>query len=198
MTYATTAELRNFLRLGRPYVDEEEAEAALLLDLAGGVIEDATGQSLELSTDTVTLDGPTRSDRERPGRNGSRRLLLPRWPVVGVESVTLLDVDGDDQVLEFGRDRDYTWSASGILTRVGADWPDGDQVVEAVVTAGYTVLPRGVKRIELRLAAAGWGNPEGLTAESLGDHSKSYAAETLGMELSDADKKTLGLYRART
>ncbi|WP_436772064.1 hypothetical protein [Yinghuangia sp. YIM S09857] len=195
MTYATTAELRNFLRLGRPYVDDEEAEASLLLDLAGGVIEDATGQSLELATDTVVLDGPTRSDRERNGRNGSRRLLLPRWPVAAVASVTLLD---DDQLLEFGRDRDYTWSASGILTRVGADWPDGDQVVEAVVTAGYTTIPNGIKRIELRLAAAGWGNPEGLTAESLGDHSKSYAAETLGMELSDADKKTLGLYRART
>lgn len=196
MAYATPAELRHWLRLPDPLTPDEEAQAALLLELAEGTVEEETGQGLEQSADTVTLDGPTAEDGDYQQATGSKRLVLPRWPVTAVTSVTLT---GDDQLLVHGADRDYTWSAAGIITRRGAYWPAGDQVTEVVYTAGYSTIPKGVRRIVLRLAGTGWPNPGGaLTAETLGDHSRTFSAEGLGMELSEADKRTLGAYRART
>ncbi|WP_329545563.1 hypothetical protein OG548_14390 [Streptomyces sp. NBC_01356] len=197
MAYALANDLRLFLRHPGPFTDNEIAQAELLIELAEGAIDDETGQSLELATDTVILDGPTRSERwpDAPG-TGSRTLILPRWPVTAVESVILLRDSEDDETLTFGQD--YTWSAAGTLTRVNSWWPSGDRCIQVVDTAGHSPIPKGVKRIALRVAAAGWGNPELLASESLGDHSKSWSAEALGMVLSEADKKTLGLYRART
>ncbi|MFD9445507.1 hypothetical protein ACFWBR_42320 [Streptomyces sp. NPDC060006] len=199
MAYVTANELRLFLRHPAAFTPDEEAQAELLIELAEGAVEDETGQSLELSEDTVILDGPTRAEHwpDTPG-TGSRTLVLPRWPVSAVESVTLLNDDQDDEELTFGKDQDYTWSAAGTLTRVNGWWPTGDRCIQVVNTAGHAPIPKGVRRIVLRLAAAGWGNPELLASESLGDHSKAWSAEALGMVLSEADKKTLGLYRART
>jgi hypothetical protein len=186
MAYASGAELRLFLRHAEPFTAEEQDQAELLLDLATGAIDEETGQSLELSTDTVLLDA-----------DGGRKLILPRWPVTAVASVTLTDT-GD--VLVHGADRDYTWSASGILYRRGACWPCGPQTVEVVHTAGHTTVPPGPKRVALRLAAQAWPNPGGvLASETLGDHAVSYATPAeAGMSLSADDKRTLGLYRART
>ena len=181
--YATTDQLRVWLRLAA-WADGQEEQADLLLDLAGGVIEEETGQSLEESTDTLLLDS-----------DGGSKLVLPRWPVTAVQSVTLVD---DDQDLTFGRDADYTWSAAGVLTRVGGCWPCGDQAVSAVVTAGFSVIPKGITRIELRLASAAWNNPANLASESLGDLSRSWSAEDVGMTLSEADRRQLAAYKART
>jgi len=179
------------LMLGLPALAAEQAERAeLLLDLALGVIEGEAGQPLESSTDTVLLDGPD-ADCDQLG---DRRLVLPRWPVTAVDSVTLTD---GDEVLEHAAEQGYTWSAAGVLTR-RSGWPSGDQAVQVVYTAGFTELPKGLERIRLRLAVQAWGNPEGLTAESLGDHSRSFNAEALGMELSSKDVRAIGPYRART
>ncbi|MFF2774854.1 hypothetical protein ACFVU3_08085 [Streptomyces sp. NPDC058052] len=197
MPYATPDQLRLWLRLPEPFTADEAATAELLLDLAQGVIDDETGQSLESATDTLVLDSPTRSDPHRTATR-SHRLVLPRWPVTAVDSVTVHTEDGDDQALAYGPAADYTWSADGILTRIGDTWPAHDRAITAVVTAGFITLPSGVTRISLRLAAAGWSNPEGLSAETLGDHSRSFSAEALGMELTAADKRALGAYRART
>lgn len=194
MAYATADELRRLLR-EESFTADDTATAELLIELAEGVIEDETGQALEQSEDTVTLDGPTDTDSRFQGGTGSRRLILPRWPVTAVASVTLTD---DAEVLVFGRDEDYTWSAAGILHRRGTEWPCTDRSIEVVYTAGYTTIPSGLKRMALRLAMAGWSNPERLTSESLGDHSKAWDAAALGMELTDSDRRTLGAYRART
>lgn len=199
MTYASSEELRLFLRHPEAFTADETATAELLLELAEGEIDDVTGQSLTLSTDTVTRDSPTWQDPwpQSPG-TGSHKLILPRWPVTDVTSVTTLNDDEADEVLEFGKDHDYTWSAAGTLTRVNGWWPTHDQSVQVVYTAGHNPVPAGAKRIELRMAAAAWGNPMLLASESLGDHSRSFSAEALGMQLSDKDRKLLGLYRART
>jgi len=188
MAYATADEFRLFIRHPGAFRQEETDQAEFLLDLAGACIEEETGQSLEQSTDTLTLDG-----------TGGRRLVLPRWPVTAVSSVTLLgDVD-DDEVLTFGADHDYTWSAAGTLTRGGACGPEGDRNIEAVVTAGLVTIPMSLKRIALRLCVAPWANPNNLSSEQLGDLSRSYNTATdIGMELSNSDRKLLGAYKART
>lgn len=196
MSYASENELRLLLR-HPPFTEDQAATAALLLELAEGVIEEETGQPLARSTDTVILDSPTRQDGwpHQPGA-GSRKLVLPRWPVTAVESVTILGSgDQADDVLEPSA---YTWSASGTLTRSSGWWPLTDRSVEVVYTAGHDPVPKGVKRIQLRLAAAAWGNPLMASSESLGDHSVSFSAEDLGMTLAAKDKAALGRYRART
>ncbi|MFC8012208.1 head-tail connector protein [Streptomyces cinereoruber] len=197
MAYATPEQLRLLLRQ-EAFTDDEAAAAELLIDLAQGAIEDETGQPLESSTDTVTLDGPTRDSNLYQSATRSQRLILPRWPVTAVASVTVHGEDGQDVELVHGPHRDYTWSGDGILTRVGGEWPAHDRAVTVTYTAGFLTLPAGVRRICLRLASVGWSNPEFLSAETLGDHSRSFSAEALGMELTAADRRTLGAYRART
>ncbi|MFJ8863617.1 hypothetical protein ACIRD8_35020 [Streptomyces sp. NPDC102451] len=195
MAYATADELRRMLR-EESFTEDDTATAELLIELAQGVIEDETGQALEQSEDTVTLDGPAENDERSQNGTGSRKLILPRWPVTDVASVSLTDDDGEDLV--FGKDRDYTWSAAGILHRRGGDWPGHQRAIEVTYTAGYSTIPAGLKRLCLRLAAGAWSNPERLTSEALGDHSKAWAADALGMELTDSDRRTVGAYRART
>lgn len=194
MAYATADELRRLLRL-ESFTEDDTATAELLIELAQGVIEDETGQALEQSETTVTLDGPTENDSPFQGGTGSRKLILPRWPVAAVAAVTLTE---DQEDLAFGQDEDYTWSAAGILHRRGSDWPCHDRAIEVTYTAGYTTIPAGLKRLCLRLAVGAWSNPERLTSEALGDHSKAWAADALGMELTDSDRRTVGVYRART
>lgn len=198
MAYADPNDLRLLLRLPA-FTGEQEATATLLIELAEGVIDDETGQPLELSTDTVVLDSPTRQDPwpQAPG-TGSHKLILPRWPVTAVTSVTILKDTGDDEVLTYGADHDYTWSAAGTLTRVNGWWPTDDQCVQVVYTPGHSPVPKGVKGIALRLAAGAWANPLLASSESLGDHSIAFSADALGMVLSKADRRALGLYRART
>ncbi|WP_060880163.1 hypothetical protein [Streptomyces scabiei] len=199
MAAATANELRLLVRHPAPFTADETATADLLISLAEGEVEDVTGQSLELSTDTVVLDSPTRQDsRPNVPGTGSDRLLLPRWPVTAVASVTILNDTEADEELEYGADHDYTWSASGTLTRVNGWWPTWDRSVQVVYTAGHNPYPTGAKRIVLRMAAAAWGNPLVLASESLGDHSRSFSAEDLGMSMSGKDRQLLGLYRART
>jgi hypothetical protein len=195
MPVATPDELRLWLRRSTAFTAEETAQAALFLELAQGTIEDEAGQPLDSRTDTVTLDGPSREDTEFHAGTGTRKLVLPRWPVTAVESVTLTK---DDELLTHGPDEDYTWSQSGVLTRRGAWWPAGDQAIEVVYTAGFVTWPAGLKWIALRLAGAAWDNPGGLTAEQLGDHRRQWAAEALGMELSRADMRLIGAYQAKT
>ncbi|WP_433406875.1 hypothetical protein [Streptomyces sp. CA-146814] len=197
MPYATADNLRLLLRQPS-FTEDDTATAELLIELAQGVIDEETGQALELSEDTVTLDGPTRDDSRYQGQTASRHLILPRWPVTAVASVTLTDDEGDGEDLTFGKDADYTWSRDGTLHRRGGDWPTHDRAITVTYTAGYAPVPAGVKRLCLRLAAGGWSNFERLTSESLGDHSKAWAADALGIELTPTDEKKLGLYRART
>lgn len=198
MPVATPSDLRAWLRI--PAADwsaDDAAAAALLLELAQGVIEEEAGQTLDSSEDTVILDGPTHNDGQHHAAGGSVRLVLPRWPVTAVDSVELLNRDGSvSSTLMHGAD--YTWSQAGILTRIGGCWPTGDQVVRLTYTAGFVTWPAGLRRIALRLAAQAWTNPANLTQEVLGDHSRSFAAESLGMELSQTDRRVISAYRART
>lgn len=184
MPYAEAAELGVLMGRGEAGLDAEEtARAELLLALATGVIDDEIGQSLTLATDTVVLDG-----------NGGHRLLLPRWPVTAVASVTIVEEDGSETVLEHGSD--YRWTSYGRLRRIGHCWPRREQAIEVVDTAGWAPIPDGVKAMCLRLARVGWDNAAGLESERLGDWAAKWA--TPGMQLTTAEKRSLAMYRART
>lgn len=180
MPFVTEQEFANYLRTS--FDEEDAATAAQLLADAQGTIEDEVGQRLEQSTDTVTLDG-----------SGTEELLLPRWPVTAVTSVTVTEASGTVKVLS--TPADYSWSQSGVLTRKGGCWPDGDRSVDVVYTPGYAQLPTNVKRICRRLAASAWHNPAGADSEDTGDHRVRWAAP--GGELTTGEKRMLDPYRVR-
>lgn len=151
-----------------------------LIEEGTGLIERETGPLLQ-SLDTVTLDG-----------TGRPKLLLPRWPVNSVTSVTEIDADGAETLLAY-RD-DYTWSASGILTRMGC-WPGHDRAVRVLYIPGYATLPADVRRILKRLCAAGWENPAGNESEARGDRNIKFGSR--GMALTTAEKDELAAYGVR-
>lgn len=184
MAYAEAAELAALMGRGdTPFTAAEQARAELVLTLATGVIDEETGQSLTLATDTLTLDG-----------NGGRRLLLPRWPVTAVAEVTI--IEDDDTETDLAHGADFRWTSYGRLRRIGSCWPCREQSIDAVVTAGWDPFPDGVKAMCLRLARAGWDNPAGLESERLGDWAAKWSAP--GMGLTTAEKRSLSMYRART
>ncbi|WP_327587044.1 hypothetical protein OHA25_08535 [Nonomuraea sp. NBC_00507] len=184
MPYAEAAELGVLMGRGDAGLDAAEtARAELLLQLATGVIDDETGQSLTMATDTVTLDG-----------SGRHRLLLPRWPVTAVATVTVLEDDDSETDLVHGVD--YRWTSYGRLRRIRGCWPCREQAVDVTYTAGYDPIPDGVKAMCLRLARAGWENGAGKESERLGDWAAKWA--TPGMLPTTGELRTLSIYRART
>lgn len=185
MAYATAAELAVLMGRGdTPFTPAETARADLLLALATGVIDAELGQSLVLGPSTAELDG-----------TGTHVLLLPRWPVTALTSVTVIDDLGEapETLVE---DDDFRWSAYGKLRRIGCRWPCIERAVEVAYTAGWDPIPDDVRSICLRLAQAGWANPIGLESERLGDWSAKWS--TPGMNLTTNELASLGFYRART
>lgn len=183
--YATVEQLCH--RLGLEMADLTDADTAALTELledAAQVIDDEVGQPLLRSTDTVTLDG-----------TGAGALILPRWPVHAVDEVTLIDVDGTETVLEHRQG--YLWSDSGVLTRLTGCWPAHHRAVRVIYIPGYEADDVGVRvrRICLRLAAAGRRNPAGADSEDIGDARVKW--HTPGMELTTSEKKTLARYASR-
>lgn len=185
MAYATSDELAVLMGRGdTPFTEAETERAQLLLDLAAGEIDRELGQSLTLSESTVEIDG-----------TGTPVLLLPRWPVIAVASVTVVE-DLDEPPISLVEDEDFRWSRFGKLRRIGRCWPCIERAVEATITAGWDPIPADVKGINLRLAQTAWPNPIGAESERLGDWSVKYA--TAGMHLTTEELNTLGFYRART
>ncbi|GAA1015889.1 hypothetical protein Aple_010710 [Acrocarpospora pleiomorpha] len=184
MAYATAEEFAVLLGRGEDGLTENErARAELNLELATGEIDNATGQSLQLASQTETLDGP-----------GGRHLILPRWPVTAIDSVTVLDEDDEPTELVYGTD--YRWSTNGILTRRRCYWPCRQRSVIVAWTAGHAPIPAVARSICLRLARSGWENPAGKTSERLADWQAAWAVA--GIALTTEEINRLGPYSART
>ncbi len=175
MSYATPDQLAAWMGLP-PFTPESEDEirAQLLLDVATGKIDDELGQSLVLGPTVDDLDGA-----------GSDVLVLSRWPVTAVTSVTV-----DGELLD---PADYEWETAGLLRRKRGCWALCDEVT-ASFTAGYNPVPNSVVGLCLELASGSWDNPTAKKSERLADYQVSYLRE--GMSLSTADKKALGRYSA--
>ncbi len=184
MSYAQAVELGILMGRGDEGLDAAEtARAELLLAMATGVIDAETGQPLQLAQSTHVLDA-----------RGGTKLILPRWPVTAVASVTVLDEQDQDLTLVHGTD--YRWSRFGLLRRVRGCWPCKERSVTVVLTSGHDPVPENVRPICLRLARSGWDNSAGLEAERLGDWNAKYAVP--GMVLTTAEIRTLSAYGTHT
>lgn len=157
MAWAEPEELRKLLRRG----SIDEAAAAYVLELAEEAVRGYLDQVVDLvESDVATLDG-----------NGRRKLLLPELPVLDVASVAVNGVALDEGV-------DYTWSTSGVLTRVGACWPATPRSVVVIYDHGYAApVPKRLSTVAVQWAARVWARSvPGATSVRIGDYAVTFAA----------------------
>lgn len=176
MSYATPAELSTWLGSGS-FTTEETERAQLILDAVTGLIDNYAGQPLGESTQTDTLDG-----------TGPHPLMLPRYPVTAVTSVTV-----DGAALTEGDE--YEWYPSGLLYRLAGSWPLERKSVTVDYTAGFGPISDDIKGLTLALASQAWSTSPGKKQESIGDYSYTLAGGTGGLQLSTFDRRVIDKYR---
>ncbi|MET9425654.1 hypothetical protein ABZY06_33960 [Streptomyces sp. NPDC006540] len=143
------------------------AGASAVLTMVSAIVRREARQRFTLGTTTVKLYP----------RDGY--VTPPQRPVRSVVSV--LDADGAPVEYELRRDRLY-------LARLCT-------AVSVTYTHGYEETPGDVLAVVLSAAQRVLGNPRDLRQETVGSQSVTYAAETIGASLSQADKDMLRTYR---
>lgn len=174
---ATAAELSAFLK-----IPVDEGQAALALAGVSGLVRGHTGRRFEHVADEVArVDG-----------TGSRSLLLPRLPVVGVSSI-VEDPDGSGVELAVGTAVD--WSFDGILRRVdGGVFVGRLRFYEITYSHGDVTADElaAVKLLVLRICARAVVNPEGATQENVAGYGQTFGFDTTRLAtLSPADRLEL-------
>lgn len=123
-----------------------------LITAATNQVQQRTGRALITQKWRLTLDRFPYGDRDSNnesrhgyyGRYGGycdQRLMLPRPPLVSVDSITYVDSFGENQTLDPECYKVGTNSSPGIIQPAyGTTWPDTQYEIEAVTidyTAGY-------------------------------------------------------------
>ncbi|MGW6920845.1 hypothetical protein ACWGA9_06110 [Streptomyces sp. NPDC054950] len=145
------------------------AAAADVLDRVSAIVRREAKNSFQRRTTTLTR-------KPRPGG-----IILPLRPVVAVLNVT-----------QDGAPVDFYWDDEDERLSVSGCAP-----VSVTFTHGYAEVPGDVLAVALTAAARVLNNPRDLRQETVGSESFTYAAETIGASLSQADKDLLGDYRRR-
>lgn len=145
--------------------------ATAAIEEASAAIQNYTRQTLsQVNNDALTLTVPA----------NRRTILLPELPVTAVASVV-----EDGTALTVGDH--YTWTAEGILARVGRDWDSRWQKVVVTHTHGYATIPDDIKHVCVRAAArryqAGLRAAEtagvaGIQSSAIPDDTTVYTPET--------------------
>lgn len=145
------------------------ASAGMVLDVASAIIrKEARNQFLRKTT---TLS-------RKPRQGG---IKLPLRPVVSVDAVT-----------RNGAPVEFVWDEEDEALHV-----NGCEPVSVTFTHGYASVPGDVLAVVLTATQRVLNNPNDLRQETAGSLSVTYAAETIGASLSQADKDLLADYRRR-
>ncbi|AUG87273.1 head-tail adaptor [Streptomyces phage Rowa] len=121
-----------------------------------------------------------------------RTTTLRRTPVDGVIRLPLRPIVSVDAVTRDGVPVDHVWDDETERLAVTGCTP-----VSVTFTHGYASVPGDVKAVALTAAQRVLSNPNDLRQETVGAVSVTYAAETIGASLSQADKDLLADYRRR-
>lgn len=120
---------------------------------------------------------------------GTSILLLPSLYITSVSAVT-------DDTTALTVETDFTWSASGVLTRVG-HW--STKYVTVTYTHGYAAVPPEVTAIVQAIAQRAVDNPGSRPRDQVGPFAESYSQvgsnQAPALALLDAEKETLSRYR---
>lgn len=191
MALATVEEFASYLET--TFTTEQETRAALLLDLAGGLVEGWCNKVsfAVITDDEVDLTGTWSSVIELPGQP--------------VDSVAAVEIDGvavTDYTLVRGslhRGETDGWNPYN-KSRMG-HWGGPDALVHIVYTHGFTEVPWDAKAVTLEVAARAHVNPSGVRSESIDGYSVTFAGggrSSSVVVLTDDDKRSLGRYRRRS
>ncbi|MER5863773.1 hypothetical protein [Kitasatospora sp. NPDC002040] len=152
--------------------DELPPGSALVLDLASRIVRTEARQDFTRRSTTAMFNP----------RSGW--ISLPLRPVASVDAVTVAGGVVEPSGWELVRDRLR-------VTR----YPYTPALV--TYTAGYSTVPGDVLAVVLTLAARIINNPADLRQESVGGVAVTYAAETIGASLAEAERDQLSRYRRR-
>lgn len=172
MALITVEELEAFM--GRTFSDDEEAQAAAMIDAVSAVIESETGVSF-----SVTQDQEVRMQADGYG--------IIEFSAKPISSVSVYDVNGVD-TLEYA-----TWDG---LSAVYGLQPN--QVVDVVYTHGYQLVPGDIKAVCYGVCSRIMYNPSGLRQETVGAISVTYpgiGGEAGTINFSRLEQKVLDKYR---
>ena len=167
----TAAELRTHLRTDATELPDAEANA--LITDARTEIENMTGlafisQSWRLSIDRWPAGGEAWWDGVREmsitelyNSNTLQSLVLPRWPLVSITSVTVYDEDSNASTVTVNDVFDVdTYQTPGRITlKRGQTWPialRANNAIQVIYVAGYAnaaAVPSTLKRAVKQLAA---------------------------------------------
>lgn len=160
MAFTSTQTVRDVLGLGSAY----DARIAAMIPLVEGKLEAATGRFLSSATVTDDVAG------------GTGILLLPRFPVSAVSSVT--DRETSSVIASTGYDIN---AKSGYLSRrpLGTNWDadpsQGIHRYEVEYTGGWTTVPDDVIAAGIDWIAHDLRGQGGLQSEKEGDYSYTLA-----------------------
>lgn len=189
----TASELRSHLRVDSTELPDADANA--LIAEARQTIEDVMGlafisQSWRLSIDRwpggaeAWWDGVRQmAISELYAPNYMTSVMLPRWPLASITSVTVFDEDSNSQAVTVANTFDVdTYQVPGRLTlKRGSTWPialRANNAIQIVYVAGYAnaaAVPAPMKRALKQLAAFLYTN-RGDTCEPADAMQKSGAA----------------------
>jgi hypothetical protein len=173
-TFATIEELAAYT--GRE-IAEDNASAALALSMASDAVRAYCMQNISaVANEEYTAEGPN-----------SRVILLPEVPVTAIASV---EIDGT--ALET---TEYTWTRTGILTKLANIWQTETADVIITYSHGYATTPGPVKAATLSLAARILDAPAGVKQETIGAYSVTYSNGV--PVLIDSETANLDQYRVR-
>jgi hypothetical protein len=172
--------------IGITYVPGDPVNT-LLLEAASDIARRYCHRNFDLTiAEAITMDG-----------TGTRDLIMPDAPVLGVTALSTTDPDQDPVVLDPLVDIRIS-SNSGILHRVdGSCWPRGYGNIAVTYTHGFTEVPpdlqMAVIQIGARLHATSGG--QGLVEqEGIATYSVTYATtdqQQQGPELATLDRYRL-------
>lgn len=139
MSLCVQADVEKFLQID--ISAEPEPAVTMLIENAQAVIETYCDRTFEAeSSITETLDGP-----------GIERLLLSKWPITTVTSVT------EDGVTLTVADDYLIYANTGELARGSSttrrNWTSNRQAVTVVYDAGYTDVPHDIRDVCTRMVA---------------------------------------------
>ncbi|MFE1126801.1 hypothetical protein ACFW6R_09105 [Streptomyces albidoflavus] len=148
--------------------DDLPESAGMVLDIVSAIVRAEARQTFTRRTSTVVLYPD----------NG--RVSLPQRPVVSVSDVL------DDH---------YGTSLAYRLRRDVIHLDRHAEAIRVTFTHGYSKVPGDVLAVALTAAQRVVSNPRDYRQETVGAISVTYAAETIGASLSQADRDLLARYR---
>lgn len=159
---ATVAQLAAYVQED---IADDDAQAALSLQIASGTVRSYLGYDITRSTATEVCD-PI---------NGSF-VVLSQLPVTDVQQLEYLDDDGTWVVADGST---YTTSIrQGILAGkpgVGIRWPVTPGSWRVSYGYGYDIVPDAIVGVVLGVAARQWATPVGVESERVGSYNVRYA-----------------------